>query len=159
MILTNEIGKQNNGKTQYALRYEEGENFNSKFSETQDLNIHIVRKFGIENEREFIGFAFKKYIEILAIENLNVLNRGAHSFDYPITEPLYKNYIDISKKIYGMSHLDVYDTIIKKTEIEKVFALKKIYHNHNKRFNYYTEKEWTEIRKSQILNKEIENND
>lgn len=58
-VLTNNLGKQNDGTDQYGLNYELMKDHRKFFLESEYKNIKLVRDFEILGRNEFIGFKFK----------------------------------------------------------------------------------------------------
>lgn len=58
-VLTNNLGKQNDGTNQYGLNYELTKDHRKFFLESEYKNIKLVRDFEILSRNEYIGFKFK----------------------------------------------------------------------------------------------------
>ena len=79
-VLSNNLGKQNNGKNQYGLNYELTRGHHKYFRESEDKNIKLVKDFKILGRNEYIGFKFRTWLAIQCHPKWNTLIRGENSY-------------------------------------------------------------------------------
>ena len=147
---TNLLGSKINGKNQYGLNYILKEDHWKNLSETEKLNINILRDFGIFNKNILIPYTFRIWVAIKAQDQWNVLFRGQTSYQirHQINREDY--FINLHEKLSKMSNLEVYAFIKENTTMNEMFWIEQRYYFHFRNFNYYKREEWEELRKKEM---------
>ena len=149
-VLSNLLGKKQNGKNQYGLNYILKEDRSQNFSETEKLNINILRDFGIFNKNILIPYTFRMWVAIKAQHQWNVLFRGQTSYQIRYQINKEDSFINLHEKLSKMSNLEVYAFIKENTAMNEMFWIEQRYYSHFRNFNYYTKEEWEQVRKKEM---------
>jgi hypothetical protein len=149
-IFSNLLGEQTNGKNQYGLRYELKENYWTNFSETEKLNINTLKQFDIFNKNSLIAYKYRIWVSIKAQDEWNVLFRGQSSHQSRIQINREESFVNLNKKLSKMSNSEFYQYMQENIALSDMFWMQEKYYNHFRNFNYYTTKEWKEVRKKEM---------
>ena len=149
-VFSNLLGEQKNGENQYGLRYELKENYWTNFSETERLNINILREFDIFNKNSLIAYKYRIWVATKAQDEWSVLFRGQSSHQLRIHINREESFINLHKKLCKMNNLEVYQHMEKNISLSDMFWIQERYYNHFRNFNYYTKEEWKEVRKKEM---------
>lgn len=155
-VLTNNLGKQNDGTDQYGLNYELMKDHRKFFLESEYKNIKLVRDFEILGRNEFIGFKFKTWLAIQCQPKWNTLIRGGNSYQIETQNEVDDSLLLLNSEIHKMTNSDTYDYIKENTDLGNLFLLHGEYYTHFRSINYYTREEWREYNIKQIISKREE---
>jgi hypothetical protein len=161
-VKTNLLGNKQNGENQYGLRYELSKDHWKNFSETERLNINILRDFGIYNKNTLIPYTFRMWVAIKAQDQWNTLFRGQSSYQIRSQMKREDSFINLNEKLSKMSNSEVYGYIKENTTMTQMFWIEKRYYSHFRNFNYYKKEEWENLRKREMQdykNSKVEDKD
>jgi len=147
---TNLLGKKENGENQYGLRYELSKDHWKNFSETERLNINILRNFGVYNKNVLIPYTFRMWVAIKAQDQWNILFRGQSSYQTRSQIRREDSFINLNEKISKMSNSEVYEYIKENTTMSQMFWIEQRYYCHFRNFNYYKKEGWEDLRKREM---------
>jgi hypothetical protein len=149
-VLSNLLAKKPDGSNQYGLRYRLGENYWNNFSETEKLNINTLKQFDIFNKNSMIAYKYRMWVAIKAQNEWNVLIRGQSSYQMKTQINREESFVNLNNKLSNMSNSEVYQYMQKNIPLSDMFWMQETYYNHFRNFNYYTTKEWKEVRKKEM---------
>lgn len=149
-VFSNLLGEQRNGKNQYGLRYELGKNYWTNFSETEKLNINTIKQFNIFNKDDLIAYKYRMWVAIKAKDEWNVLIRGQSSHQLRTQANRQESFVNLDKKLSKMSNSEIYQYMKNNIAMSDMFWMQERYYNHFRNFNYYSTKEWKEVRKKEM---------
>jgi hypothetical protein len=149
-VLSNLLGKKQNGKNQYGLMYKLNENHQMNFHETTKLNIHILKNFGIIDKKSLIAYKYRMWVSIKAQDQWNVLSRGQSSYQTRYQINREDSFVNLNTKLSKMSDYEVYQHMKNNIPLSQMFWIEQRYYSHFRNFNYYTKEEWEQLRKKEI---------
>ena len=149
-VFSNLLGKKPDGSNQYGLRYELGKNYWTNFSETEKLNINTLKQFNIFNRDDLIAYKYRMWVAIKARDEWNVLIRGQSSHQLRIQINRQESFVNLDKKLSKMSNSEVYQYMRNNIALSDMFWMQERYYTHFRNFNYYSTREWKEVRKKEM---------
>jgi hypothetical protein len=97
-----------------------------------------------------IAYKYRIWVSIKAQNEWNVLFRGQSSHQSRIQINRKESFVNLNKKLSKMSNSEVYQYMQENIALSDMFWMQEKYYNHFRNFNYYTTKEWKEVRKKEM---------
>jgi hypothetical protein len=150
LVQTNLLGKQQSGKNQYGLKYELLKDYWKNFSETERLNINILRDFGVYNKNVLVPYTFRMWVAIKAQDQWNILFRGQSSYQTRSQMKREDSFINLNEKLSKISNSQIYEYIEENATMSEMFWIEQRYYSHFRNFNYYKKEEWETLIKREM---------